>query len=298
MGSRSSARLAVERTREGLESKVPKLHQKIDGDWYLRTYQGTDSNAGVSYFGTWQVHAGGLDLLEEHLCCHDDDDVPMHLFYELLNRRMIWNETGAIPEVNGRPNEREYVPLRLDLQPYSQLWRLNVVVDDRRDWKAACDRLAGMRCGATRVELRLGDKFRVLDKSITEAINHVGRNVKPAAKKYVVHVDRHAIVDATKSVPSTVKVTHTVGVTAGLRESGTLFGVNGATLRQVPASGTTCYLVLLSSNAWTPTHECRIPAGLNRQHIGTRGDWDCWRIKIPSDQTGDVGVFFRKLDVG
>lgn len=76
---------------------VPKLRMKIDGDCYIRTWKGDPDDPGNGWHGTWQLHASGIDLLERRHIVHDGSQIPLDLFLELAERRLIWSETGAYP---------------------------------------------------------------------------------------------------------------------------------------------------------------------------------------------------------
>ncbi len=76
---------------------MPRLHLKIDGDMYIRTFKGDHDDPGKGWHGTWQLHGGGIDLLEQHHIVHDGSQIPLNLFLELADKRLIWSETGSYP---------------------------------------------------------------------------------------------------------------------------------------------------------------------------------------------------------
>lgn len=76
---------------------MPRLCLKTDGDCYIRTWKGDPDDPGNGWHGTWQLHGGGIDLLERHHIVHDGSHIPLGLFLELVDKRLIWSETGAYP---------------------------------------------------------------------------------------------------------------------------------------------------------------------------------------------------------
>ncbi|MCC6936087.1 MAG: hypothetical protein IT333_06200 [Thermomicrobiales bacterium] len=76
---------------------MARLHTKINGEMYIRTWKGDPDVPGEGWHGTWQLHGGGIDLLEQHNIVHDGSLIPIEIFLDLAARRLIWSETGTYP---------------------------------------------------------------------------------------------------------------------------------------------------------------------------------------------------------
>lgn len=74
---------------------MPKLHERIDGSFYIRVFRGEDKETGQVFIGTWQLSAKGEDRLRSLGIQFDDDDIPMDIFKELRANREIWNDNST-----------------------------------------------------------------------------------------------------------------------------------------------------------------------------------------------------------
>ena len=81
---------------------MPRLYEKKDGDFIIRTYRGEPGNWGEGFHGTWQLHSSGMAILERHRLNHDGDRIPMKIFRELADGRHIWSKTGSYPRTSVR----------------------------------------------------------------------------------------------------------------------------------------------------------------------------------------------------
>jgi hypothetical protein len=71
---------------------MPRLHERIDGSFYIRIFRGEDKETGEIFVGTWQLSLKGEDRLHSYGIRFDDDHIPMHVFKELIDNREIWND--------------------------------------------------------------------------------------------------------------------------------------------------------------------------------------------------------------
>jgi hypothetical protein len=85
---------------------MARLRQRQDGDWYIRIYAGDAQRTGEGFFGTWQVHAAGMDRLRRMGICNDGDFIPRQTFFDLVKEKLIWKggSTRPMPASRAAPD--------------------------------------------------------------------------------------------------------------------------------------------------------------------------------------------------
>jgi hypothetical protein len=134
---------------------VPTVRQNKDGSFIIRTHRPDQSKKGAS-FGTWQVHAKGEQYLQQRNLCHDGASISASLFQEMIEQRLIYNESGfksqpiatvatrsvtAVNAANSTPQYTkivQHIPTKPAIKKVMLPLSLRLLVDDH-GWRFALD---------------------------------------------------------------------------------------------------------------------------------------------------------------
>lgn len=285
---------------------MPTLKEKKDGDYIIVTGKRLDSKSGPSNgqirFGTWQVHAKGVDFLRSRRLCRDGMQIPVSLFEELREKKLIWTASGVsvskdfdkpVVRVTASKDKGKVAPvvdagtpttpmvLSLNRQP--KRWSLSLRFLELKDVPVPPDGTLPhpltVTLGERREKILLDGTSTLVEFSLDQ--------VPPQEQEYRATVSQKDI-GGYRSL--------FVGVAPGLPTTGTLFTQFGRRMSkdEVVKQGT-YYLVITRKRVVTKSQLRIIPQSCRPLLLSSIGGWDCWQLEIPHVISNEIRTFLTKV---
>lgn len=290
---------------------MPKVRQKNDGGYIIKTFKGDMDDFDDGFHGTWQLHGMGETYLEMRRLLYDGASLTVEEFLDLAAYRLIWSESGGYPvprrEMSSEMRATLEAPTLSRVQPSKAAIPTNRVVAstdsvgplgflsihvalirDRSTLKPSlvldggpqsAETIARMEAKARRnanTTLQGGGESIRLNQPVRNAVfNLLSWISVDTADVKIEFVQRKANGSLAREVVARIK---------GVRQAGSLFGLDG--FRVMPdvnrLSGRSFHLLIHKRFSRSVDDDILVPAALAPTFVSSRKKWEVYRITMPA----------------